>query len=69
MKTKKDALEKAHSWRSPIDELCERLGFPLTTGNKSGGIVMAAPGRINSANRDEKKSPEKDGLRNKERER
>ena len=57
MKTKKDDLEKAGSWRTPIDELFTKLGFPLTTGNKSGSIVMSAPRRINPVKRDESKKP------------
>lgn len=69
MKTKKYELKTADSWRTSIEEMLTKHGITPKIGNKSGGIVMAAPGRINSANRDEKKSPEKDGLRNKERDR
>ena len=56
MKTKKNDSKKAEPWRTPIDVLFIKLGLPLTTGNKSGGIVMPAPARMNYAVHDERKN-------------
>ena len=57
MNTKENDLSKTDRWRTPIDELIKRLGFTLKVGNKSGGVVMSAPPRVNSANKDESKKP------------
>lgn len=45
MSTKKESPRTTGAWRTPIDELCAKLGFPLTTGNKTGSLVMPAPKR------------------------
>lgn len=50
-------LSNADSWKTPIEEMLTKLGITPKIGNKSGGIVMAAPGRITSADQEESKKP------------